>query len=90
MLVIWFYRFLKKIESMETNGPKGVANSDPRDKVGRIYVGDTKHCYTLNTQAVGLMVLEKSFSIISLRKLMITTTGASPIWTAGAWFAGFT
>ena len=38
--------------------PRGVANLDPRDMVGRIYVGDPKHCYILNLLALGLMVSE--------------------------------
>ena len=36
-----------------------MANLEPRDKVGRIYEGDTKHCYTQNIKALGLIVSEK-------------------------------
>ena len=36
-----------------------MANLDPRDMVGRILKEITKHCYTQNTKALGLMVSEK-------------------------------
>ena len=36
---------------------KSMGANDPLGVIGRIYVGDTKQCYTLNSQAVGLMVL---------------------------------
>ena len=39
--------------------PRGVANLDPRDMIGRINVEYHLHCYTLNIQALGLVVLEK-------------------------------
>ena len=29
--------------------PQGVASFDPRGLISRIYVGDTRHCYILNT-----------------------------------------
>ena len=43
---------------MEANDLRGVANSDPRGMVGRIYAGD--HLTSLhNLLALGLMVSEK-------------------------------
>ena len=47
----------------------------------------TKHCFTQNIKALGLMVSEKKiflrfFPIISLWRPM--TTGAWPTWTPGA------
>ena len=30
---------------MGANDPQDMANLDPRDMVGKIYVGDNKHCY---------------------------------------------
>ena len=30
---------------MEADDTKGVANLDPRGIIGRLYVGDTRHCY---------------------------------------------
>ena len=51
--------------TMGDDDPRGVANLDPRDMIGRIY----EDCYTLNIQALGLVVLErkifKCFPIIS-------------------------
>ena len=50
----------------------------------------TKHCCTQNIKALGLMVSEKIFpfsSIVSLWELM--TPWLRPIWTPGAWLAGF-
>ena len=42
-----FLRF-SHYKSMGANDPQGMANLDPRGMDGRIYVGDTKHCYILN------------------------------------------
>ena len=44
------------------------------------------YCYILNTEAVG-KVLVKFFPIVNLWKLM--TSLVWPIWTSGAWLAGF-
>ena len=44
---------------MGDNDPRGMASMDPRGLIGRIYVGDTKHCYILKLLALGLMVSEK-------------------------------
>ena len=47
--------------------------------------GTTKHCYMLNTQGLALVVLEKIFSPMA----DIDALGPWPIWTPGAWLAGF-
>ena len=48
---------------MRAYDPKGVTNLDPRGMVGRIYVGDPKHCYILNMLALGLMASKKKVSL---------------------------
>ena len=50
--------------------------------------GTTKHCCILNKQALGLVVLEKIFSCY---KPLADNDAPSawPIWTEGAWLAGF-
>ena len=60
--------------------------------IGRIYVGYTKHCYIVNTQASGLVVSEKKFfTCYSYHKPWADNDApwAWPIWTPGAWLAGF-
>ena len=50
----WASRFQRRFlsffhyKSMGANDPQGVASLDPRVLIGRICVGNTKHCYTLN------------------------------------------
>ena len=44
----------------------------------------TKHCYTLNMKALGLVVLKDFFFIFSH-----DAPGAWPLWTPGARLAGF-
>ena len=53
--------------------------------------GTTKHCYILNIQALGFVVSEKKFSCFSYYKPMVDNDplGEWPIWTPGAWLAGF-
>ena len=46
---------------MGANDSRSVVNLDPRGLIGRIYVGDTKHCYVLHILALGLMASEKIF-----------------------------
>ena len=46
-------------KSMGAIDPQSVASFDLRGLIGRIYVGDTRHCYILNIKAVDLMVSEK-------------------------------
>ena len=54
--------YVLNYESMGANNPQGMANSDPKSMVGRISLGNrTMHCYILNIETVGLMVLEKIF-----------------------------
>ena len=50
----------------------------------------TKHCYVQNTEALGLVVLEKIslvFTVVSLRD--IDAPGAWSVWTTGARLAQF-
>ena len=81
-------------KSMGANNPRGRVIFDPRAMVGRIIKRTTKHCYTQNMKALGLVVSEKKiffiFSplpIVSLWELI--TPGAGPVWTPGAQLAGF-
>ena len=77
---------------MRANEPQGVANLDPRGMVSRIYVGDhltllqTKY---LSSEPYGFREEDffMFFPIISLWELMSPRTW--PIWTPGAWLAGF-
>ena len=67
---------------MRANDPRGVANLDPGDMVGRIYVGE--HFTMLHTKYIscGPHVFREDFSpTISLWKLM--NPGAWPIWMPG-------
>ena len=60
---------------------------DPRGTVGRIYKEEwIIHCYTQNMKALGLVVSEKEdfFKCFSH-----DAPGAGPVWTPGAWLAGF-
>ena len=63
----------------------------PGTLLAGIIKGLTKHCFTQNIKALGLMVTEKKifrcFPIISLRRPM--TPGAWPTLAPGAWLAGF-
>ena len=57
-----------------------------------IIKGLTKHCFTLNIKALGLMVSEKKIvSYFSHLKPMLDNdaTGAWPIWVPGTRLAGF-
>ena len=69
-----------------------MANLDPTGMIGKIYVeSTTSHCYTLNIQALGLVVLEKKISkCFSHYKPMADNEalGAWPIWTPGSRLAG--
>ena len=60
----------------------------PGSRLAGIIKGLTKHCFTQNIKALGLMVSEKEiflrFPIISLWRPM--TPGAWPTWTPGAGF----
>ena len=77
---------------MGANDTRGDASLDPRGLIGRMYVGD--HLTLLHTKYVscgphGFREEDffKVFPIISLWELM--TPGAWPVWTLGAWLAGF-
>ena len=76
---------------MGANEPRGVANLDPRGMVGRIFVGD--HLTLLLTKYLSsgpYVFREEDFlvlPIISLWELM--SPGVWPVWTLGAWLAGF-
>ena len=64
----------------------------PGSWLAGIIKGLTKHCFTQNIKALGLMVSEKKiflrfFPFISLWRPM--TPGAWPTWTPGASLAGF-
>ena len=59
-----------------------MANLGPRDTVGRIYEGITKHCCTQNIKALGFMVSEKMFyvfPIITLWELSVAMETRVPI-----------
>ena len=73
---------------MGANDPWGVASLDPRGLIGRIYVVD--HYTLLHTKYISSGphgFREEAFPIISLWELM--TRRVWPIWTPGAWLAGF-
>ena len=57
-------------KSMGANAPREMANLDPRDMIGRIYVGYLLTLLHTNIQALSLVVSEKKifsyFPIISL------------------------
>ena len=56
---------------MGANDHRGVANLDPRDMLGRIYLGTSKHRYMQNIQASGRVVTEKKiFLCFSYNKPM--------------------
>ena len=64
----------------------------PGSQLAGIIKGLTKHCFTQNIKALGLMVSEKKifftfFPYLSLCRPM--TPGAWPTWTPGARLAGF-
>ena len=67
----------------------------PGSRLAGIIKGLTKHCFTQNIKALGLMVSEKKIFVcffllhycISLWRPM--TPGAWPTWTPGASLAGF-
>ena len=77
---------------MGDDDPWGVANLDPRGMIGRIYVEyHLTLLYTLNKQALGLVVLEKKiFKCFSHYKPMADNDAprAWPIWTSGSRLAG--
>ena len=59
----YFFMF-SHCKSMGANDPRGGAIFDPRGMIGRIYIEDTKHCYTQNMKALGLVVSEKKIFFI--------------------------
>ena len=64
----------------------------PGSQLAGIIKGLTKHCFTQNINALGLMVSEKKiFFIFSHYKPMLDNDdpGAWPIWAPGTWLAGF-
>ena len=72
--------------------PWGVASSEPRGLIGRIYVGD--HYTLLHTQYISCGphgFREEDFFLkffpLCLRELM--DPGVWPVWTPGACLAGF-
>ena len=53
-------------------------------------LGTTKHGYILNIQALGLVVSDKKiFHVFLFLSLWQPCPWAWPIWTPGAWLAGF-
>ena len=76
---------------MGDDDPRDMANLDPRGMIGRTYVEYHLNCYTLNIQALGLVVLEKKiFKCLSHYKPMADhdASGAWPIWNPGSRLAG--
>ena len=76
---------------MDTIDPRGMAQFDPGAGLAQFIMGTTKHCYIQNIEALGLLVSEKKiflvFPIVSLWRL--STHGAWPNLTPGAWLAQF-
>ena len=77
---------------MGANEPWSVTNLDPRGMIGGIYVGDhltLLHTKYLSSGPYGFREEDflSFFSIVSLWELM--SPGVWPIWTLGAWLAGF-
>ena len=54
-----FFNVLSYIVLYKYMTPWGLASLEPRGLISRIMLRTTKHCYTLNIQAVGLNVSEK-------------------------------
>ena len=72
---------------MGANDPRGVASLDPRNLIGRIYIGDHKKLLHTKYISSGLHgfreeVFFSIFPIINLWELM--TPGAWPVWAPGA------
>ena len=44
---------------MGANDPSGMANLEPRGHLAGFMLENNKHCYILNTLALGLMLSEK-------------------------------
>ena len=69
-----------------------VASLDPRGLIGRIYVGD--HYTLLHTKYISCgphgFREEDFLSFSHYRSMGANDPGAWPIWTPGAWLAGFT
>ena len=80
-------------KSMEANNPRGGAISDPRGMLGRIYVKlHITLCCIPNIEALAVVVSEKKiFSCVFHYKPMADNDayGVGPVWTPGAWLAGF-
>ena len=80
--------FFSNYKPMADNNAPGVWPIwTPGSRLAGIIKGLTKHCFTQNIKALGLMVSEKKiffyiFPIISLWRPM--TPGAWPTWTPGA------
>ena len=62
----------------------------PGSRLAEIIKGLTKHCFTRNLKALGLMVSEKIFYVFPIIILWRPMTpGAWPTWTPGSWLAVF-
>ena len=75
---------------MGANDPRGVVNLDRRGLVGRNYVGDYEtllHTKYISCWPHGFREKDFVFHLIYPWELM--TTGSWPVWTPGAWLAGF-
>ena len=57
-------------KTMEDKDPEGLANLEPRDMVGMIYVGDHLHCYILVYKLWALWLGIKDFLSFSNYKSM--------------------
>ena len=64
---------------------------DPRGTVGRIYKETFIHSFPQNRKSLGIVVLEKNiFYVLPIVRLWeLMTHGTGPLFTQGAWLAGF-
>ena len=71
---------------MGANDPQDMANLDIRGMVCKIYAGDRYTLIYTKCKAVGLMVLEGFFYLLSIK---VMAPRVWPVWTPGAWLAEF-
>ena len=70
---------------MGANDPRGGVILTPGPWLAGFIKRTTKHCYTQNMKALGLVVSEKKIFLYFPKD----APGAGPVWTPGARLAGF-